>query len=467
MKIQFPDTTSFSSMEGVEFKQGKVTKKERPVLSPQYPWEGIHTYLYGSVLERNGQFRMWYQSYIDGDDFFVNYARSRDGRIWEKPLLNKWRIDEKRLYPTIASEAERQAKAIEFRNGSPGHWKTNIVSTYHIPSVLYDSDDPKYPYKLFGFTNEGYRVAFSKDGIRFKEYKGNPVLPLMRFPNPQTKKTWVSDVSPVFKDAAKGKFVAFVKTYIIDDEGRTRRSVGYSESDDFIRWSQPETIWTPSESDDRLAVARGFKWADFYGLCGFNYGGLYLGFLWLFYMDYEFEKGTHEGKMEVFLAASPDGKQWKRFSDEPLIPLSESGWDSGMITTANVPLFRKEGIDLFYGGSNFSHGVGNAQIVFDEESHRFSVVLATLRKDGFVYAAGSKGSMVTKPLTCHSGTVRMNADTTGGRVVIDLIKGGQPVGSYRMEGIDSSDHLIRTGVKGEVMLKISIDGAKLYSLEVC
>jgi hypothetical protein len=35
-----------------------------------------------------------------------------------------------------------------------------------------------------------------------------------------------------------------------------------------------------------------------------------------------------------------------------------------------------------------------------------------------------------------------------------------------MEGIDSSDHLLRTGVRGEVTLKISVEGAKLYSLEV-
>jgi len=464
MKIRFPDTGLLASMEGIELKQGKITK-EGPVLFPQYPWEGIHTYLYGSVLEKNGRFRMWYQSYVDGYRFFVNYARSRDGKEWEKPLLNKWQIDEKRLYPIPAGREEKQK--IQFRNGSSGHWKTNIVSTYHIPSVIYDADDLNDPYKLFGFTDEGYRVAFSKDGIHFREYEKNPVLPLMKFPNPNTKKTWISDVSPVFKDVVKKKYVAFAKTYVIDEEGRTRRSVGYSDSDDFIRWPQPETIWTPSEADDRLAVERGFKWADFYGLCGFNYGGLYLGFLWLFYLDYEFSKGTHEGKMEVFLATSPDGKRWKRFSHEPFIPLSESGWDSEMITTANLPLFRKNGIDLYYGGSNFSHGVGEIGKAYDTESHRFSIGLAKLRKDGFVYATGAKGSMVTKYATCRKGTIQVNADATGGRISIDLIKGGEPVESHRLEGIDSPDHLIRTGVRGEVALKVFIEGAKLYSLEVC
>lgn len=108
-----------------------------------------------------------------------------------------------------------------------------------------------------------------------------------------------------------------------------------------------------------------------------------------------------------------------------------------------------------------------ARLLFDEQSHRFSVGLATLRKDGFVYAAGAKGTMTTKPLTCRKGTLRINADATGGRVRIDLFKGGQPVESFRIEGIDSSDHLLRTGVTGEVTLKISVEGAKLYSLEVC
>ncbi|MBI3803040.1 MAG: hypothetical protein HY282_04690 [Nitrospirae bacterium] len=463
MKILFPDMTPFASIKGVALKQGTI-RKEGPVLFPQYPWEGIHAYLYGSVLEREGQLRMWYQSYTTEDYFFVNYARSRDGKIWEKPLLNKWRVDEKQLYPMPGTGGKDQS---EFRSGSPGYWKTNIVSTYHIPSVIYDADDPTAPYKLFGFTDKGYQVAFSRDGIRFKEYAGNPVIPLMRFPNPKTKKTWVSDVSPVFKDPLKKKFVAHVKTYVIDHEERTRRSVGYSESDDFIRWSQPETIWTPSEADDRLAVARGFKWADFYGLCGFNYGRGYLGLLWLFYLNYEFAKGTHEGKIEVFLATSPDGKKWSRLSDEPFIPLSASGWDSGMITTANLPLFRKERIDLYYGGSNFSHGIGNAQLRYDEGSHRFSVGLATLRKDGFVYATGSKGVMTTKPLDSQKGTIEINTDATQGRVMIDLMKGGRSIGLYRIEGLDASDHCIRTGVKGEITLKVSVEGAKLYSLEVC
>jgi hypothetical protein len=125
--------------------------------------------------------------------------------------------------------------------------------------------------------------------------------------------------------------------------------VGYSESDDFIHWSAPETIWAPGAPEDRLARKRGFQWADFYGLCGFNYGDGYLGLLWRFFIDYELERGTHEGKIEVFLAGSPDGKNWRRLSDEALIPLSPNGWDSGMITTAGQPIFLRNSIRLYYG----------------------------------------------------------------------------------------------------------------------
>jgi hypothetical protein len=135
----------------------------------------------------------------------------------------------------------------------------------------------------------------------------------------------------------------------------------------------------------------GANWADFYGRCGFNYGDGYLGMLWLFLIDHEIERGTHEGQIEVSLASSPDGKTWERFPDNPLIPLSTSGWDTGMITTANLPVFDKDKILLYYGGSNMSHGAGEPGNPYDESVHRFHVGLTTLRQDGFVYAWSRRG----------------------------------------------------------------------------
>jgi hypothetical protein len=302
----------------------------------------------------------------------------------------------------------------------------------------------------------------------------------MKFPDKTKRKTWFSDVAPVFRDSLKKKFVAHVKTYKTDAEGRIRRCVGYAESEDFLHWSQPKTIWVPSESEDQLARQKGFQWADFYGLCGFNYGHIYLGFLWLFYIDYEIARGTHEGKIEVYLAYSLDGKTWKRFSDVPLIPLSASEWDTGMITTANLPLFEEDKILLYYGGSNFSHGVGEGETPYDEKNHRFNVGLAYLRKDGFVYAcpvqtrhvasvrraSSSGGHLWTKPLKSKRGYLKINADARKGRILIDVIKDSQKAKSFAMAGTDALDYTVRTHLNENVVLKVYIEDAKLYSLEV-
>jgi hypothetical protein len=344
--------------------------------------------------------------------------------------------------------------------------KSNVVFDLHMPSMLHDPDDRERPYKLFGYSEKGYCAAFSQDGVDVTPAAGNPVIPLMKFPAPCGRKTWFSDVAPVFRDKSRGTYVSHVKTYETDTEGRVRRCVGYTESPDFLRWSAPETIWVPGDGEDRLAQAKGFNWSDFYGLCGFNYGDGYLGMLWLFYIDHEIERGTHEGKIEVFLASSPDGKSWTRFSETPFIPLSPSGWDTGMITTANLPLFDQDKILLYYGGSNMSHGAGEPGNPYDEKVHRFKIGLATLRKDGFVYAWSQKGRFQTKPFESEKGLIRVNADCTQGRLLLDVIHHGRRIKTFELADANDLDRRFRTSLRGAVVLDITVENAKIYSLEV-
>jgi predicted GH43/DUF377 family glycosyl hydrolase len=316
-----------------------------------------------------------------------------------------------------------------------------------------------------GYTDHGYCAAFSRDGIHFKP-AANPVIPLMKFPARNQRKTWFSDVAPTFQDTRTGKYVSHVKTYRSDRQGRTRRCVGYAESKDFLHWSKPVTIWAPGKNEDRLAKEKGFGWADFYGLCGFNYGDGYLGLLWLFYVDHEIERGTHEGKIEVYLATSPDGKNWKRFSDSPLIPLSHSGWDAGMITTAGMPVFTQDNIRLYYGGANFNHGAEEQRNLYDEKTHRFRIGLATLRKDGFVYAESQRGHLTTTPLRIQRGQIKVNADCTRGKLCIDVVYARGKAEFFEIAGTDTLDHTLRVSGKGKVVLKVVLENAKLYSLDI-
>ena len=459
VKIVFPNSTLVASLDAVEFKQGEAVKNRAPVLEPDLPWEGVLTYVYGSVI-KNRLHRMWYQA----NGIYVAYARSRDGVSWEKPLLSRFKIEHPHVGPTVTLTDGGGALCANATTSSP--LRSNVVFDLHMPSVLYDPDDMERPYKLFGYSDRGYCAAFSKDGIHFTPAAGNPVIPLLRVAAPCGRKTWFSDVAPVFRDRRAGKFVSHVKTYALDSAGRVRRCVGYAESTDFMHWSAPKTIWVPGDYEDRLAQTKGFNWSDFYGLCGFNYGDGYLGMLWLFYIDYEIERGTHEGRIEVYLASSPDGKNWARFSDTPLIPLSEASWDSGMLTTANLPLFDKDKIRLYYGGSNMSHGAGEPGNPYNDHVHRFNIGLATLRKDGFVYAWSPKGRLRTKAMECNKGLIRINADCTQGRLVVGVNNNGSRLETFEMTGADELDRRLRTSLRGPLAFEVTIENARLYSLEV-
>jgi hypothetical protein len=458
VKILFPHSNTIAEVDALTFNQGKIVKHGDPVIVPEHPWEGVLAYLYGSVVKTT-TYKMWYQA----GGVYVGYARSHDGISWEKPPMQLF-AEQPRIGPTVNSsdgEGELCAGA-----AGPLRAPSNVVLDLHMPSMIHDPGDRARPYKLFGYTDRGYCVAFSKDGIHFKAAESNPVIPLLKFPAKNSRKMWFSDVAPVFRDMRTGKFVSHVKTYDSDRAGRIRRCVGYSESDDFIHWSEPVTLWAPGDDLDRLAAEKQFCWADFYGLCAFNHGDGYLGLLWVFFIEYEIEQGTHEGKIEVFLAGSADGKNWQRLSDKPLIPTSPSGWDTGMITTANQPVFLKDRILLYYGGSNFTHGAGEKGKEYNEQSDRFAIGLATLRKDGFVYASSPRGRLTTAPLKSDRGIIKINADCTRGKVVIDVLQGSNNAKSYTMAGIDALDHTLRTSLKGALVIKVTIENAKLYSLEV-
>jgi len=149
-----------------------------------------------------------------------------------------------------------------------------------------------------------------------------------------------------------------------------------STSKDFLNWTRPRTIWIPSDKEDKLAKDKGFKWADFYGLCPFNWKDYYLGFLWVFLIDHEIPDGTHWGKIEVYLAYSRDCIHWERISDEPLIPAD--GWKSGTVSTANLPVETKGELKVYFSGSNFYHGYNEKNNIPSCKSCKTAIGLGSL-----------------------------------------------------------------------------------------
>ena len=79
-----------------------------------------------------------------------------------------------------------------------------------------------------------------------------------------------------------------------------------------------------------LHGARGLKWADFYGLRPFLWGGVFSHFFGCFEIDHELPMAPIKARWEAFsLAYSADGINWRRLGDTVFIPVTELRRDQG------------------------------------------------------------------------------------------------------------------------------------------
>ncbi len=201
------------------------------------------------------------------------------------------------------------------------------------------------------------------------------------------------------------------KTYIVDEHQRTRRCIGKSVSDDFKLWSEPETLWTPGEGEDRITLARGFQWADFYGLCPFPHGDGYLGYLWLFEIEKELPNGTNQGKIEVFLAASEEGRLCRRLSAQAFIPWDLNFGDhGGMVTTSGSPIIEDDEIKIYYSDSNYQHGAYEKDFTQKLEDPSWVIRCARLPKEHLVGAYSAQGRIELELVSLQGKALRLNAD---------------------------------------------------------
>lgn len=382
MKILFPDTSGVLQMKGCRLRPGRVVRRETPVLAPTLPCEGVGCYVYGSVIRHEGLYRIWHQAIVPNFGDAVCHSVSHDGVVWERRLFNDGKDLLPQRAPTVDTLTFPEAMA-SWPDLYPD--RNNIAACLHNPVVIPpDCGDP-YPglYKIVGFTDKGYVVGFSEDGRRFRYAAENPVVPLTWYPNPNTGKKWANDVGIPFWDDRNKRYVGLIKTYELDGEGRTRRCIGYTTSPDLLHWEPVRTAWTPGPAEDAIAKAKGFNWADFYGLPTFPYGEGYLGFLWLFMIDRELPKGTHLGKIEVYLAWSRDALHWERISDEPLLSNAPDGeWGCAVLHTASQPVRERDHEKIYFAAGDGLHGAWEVGLP-PLGNHPFSIGLGTLPKDGF------------------------------------------------------------------------------------
>jgi hypothetical protein len=336
-------------------------------------------YVMGTVLptEEGHGYRMWYSEYMGGNTYRILYATSDDGIRWEKPEL---------VLPP-----------------------NNLVN----PQVIHTpQEQPQRRYKLiYVFMGEGgpkYYAQCSPDGIQWTYAKKDPIL------------EWEgSDVGNFVWDQNTKQYIGYPKMKITC-HADWRRSVGFSATQTFESWPpRPKPVLLPDYIDDNWVKADGQR-TDFYGLCGFAYESMYLGFLWIF----QIADDRDHGPIFIELVTSHDGVNWRRQAHprQRILSPGAGAWDGGVVYTTNHPLVEGGTIKLYYGGAALTHGY---------EDNSWAVGLATLRKDGFASldAEGSPGSVLTRKCLGMRGPLHVNYKTNHG-------------GSLRAEVLDASGKVV-------------------------
>jgi len=443
----FVDDALLARKSGVVRRVHACEKLPEPVMVSEKTWEqdGIdqRIYVYGTVRRdsETGLLRMWYNRL-----HLVMQATSTDGLRWQRPDLG--------LYELAGSK------------------KNNAVFPhFHSPSVVYNNRaaDPEQRYNMLGYSRvsgRGYHAAHSADGLHWKLYPKNPVLP-------------GGDTCTLAYDPKTGEYLAFHKLYH-EYRGKRRRLVYLATSSDMQSWSEPKLVMAPDERDDAQVEGEGGRFSQFYNMSVFPYGGQFLGLVTHFrYAGPPKERGLlqsgDDGPIDVQLVHSRDGRVWHRCEDRsPVIPNGPHAYDAGCILgVTNGPVIVGDQLWLYYTAITTTH----AGYV---PKKKITIGLAKWRMDGFVSleAAGQGGVVETVPLQCAGSPLTVNADAADGALTIAVLdRSAEPISGYSHDDCiplcrDSVRHVVQWKKRDRLptdkpfRLQFRLKNVKLFSFSV-
>jgi hypothetical protein len=429
---------------------------DNPVLKREHPWEAFRVQVYGTVIHDpfTDQFKAWYMNIPalasvkinvqgqsrPGHATLLSYATSADGVHWEKPVLNLVDFEGSTENNMIAPDLynpEGFSALYEPQDPDPDRrYKAFYWDHGFGPLIMHEGQE------IYGSgPKDGMHVAFSPDGIHWTPYAGNPV-----------REEDSDSGQVVLYDPDLKKYVAYGRF------GAGGRKTARMESADFVHWSDPKLVLEPDAQDGPNT--------QFYGISIDRYDDLYIGMLWMFYIDH-----TNVGRINFQLCHSRDGIHWQR--DPERRTFMDNGppdaWDANDMRAACRAVILEDRVLIYYAGSRAHHGTGG----MGEKG--MDIGLATLRRDGWVSldAGDTPGILRTRPFVHPGGDLYLNVDAAAGSVKARLIgAGGAPLPGFASAHPITADALAarvdfdRAGESPEgkaVQIELEMQHAQLYS----
>ncbi len=422
------DSRIVEKTENARLVVGTVQKhKANPLFGEDKPWEKRFDNLYGSVIydEDDGLYKLWYSPFVvdhsakgmsleerdrrpyrppGNREMGICYATSRDGITWEKPNLG-----------LVDYEGSKENNLI---------WRGP-----HGAGIFKDARDPD-PKRRYKTIFQGMKVSVSPDGIHWA--RPTPCEGVQVAGDTHNNALWAPTL---------GKYVGITRTW-----GKMGREVARIESEDFVHWTKAKVVLQGVKKTHQP-----------YAMPVFFHGGVYLGLVAI--------HDQTSDRVWTELTWSPDTKAWHRISPgTPLIPCSDKklAYDYGCVYACAYPVFLKDEIRLYYGGSDYLHGGWR----------NGSLCLATLRPDGFAgYEQERKdraGVIVTAAIAWSGRDLRISADVAkGGRVEVSVLdRDGNVIAEAEAVSETVTDRRLKLGKRvaaGEIRLRFELTNAKLYS----
>ena len=385
---------------GLRRVMGKVRKHPgNPILVADRPWEAASVG-YACVIYDGEEklYKMWYESRLNpgqlrGPNLEQGrclYATSRDGLVWEKPILG-----------IVESHGSRENNIVF---AGPEGARNKVYW------VVKDRADPdsarryKMMFHLWDFRGRGVGIAFSADGLHWKT-------------DARVNLHGGFDTHNIFFwDDRVGQYVGYFRTRLLG-----RRFIARATSPDAFHWSLPVSVHGPDEGDPHdfdLYTPGVFKYsraADTYVL-----------------YTAAFDRAAD--RLFGQLAVSRDGIDWHRFR-APFLPLgSEGEWNAGSIYPAPSQVSVGGDTAIYYRGDHIGHGTGG----------RPGIGVALLDEGGFVaWEAETRGTLTTHPLAVGGKreALYVNGDASGGSIRAELLNvDGEVIpGFSRQESVPSAE----------------------------